>query len=66
MALYFPNEIGITSGIVAAMGSLGGFIFPIIFSMLKTSAQGFIFMAIFSILTIVFTYVFFIQEKQTN
>lgn len=66
VALYFPNEIGITSGIVAAMGSLGGFVFPIIFSMLKTSAQGFIFMAIFSILTIVFTYVFFIQEKQTN
>lgn len=66
VALYFPNEIGVMSGVVAAMGSLGGFIFPIIFSILKTASKGFIFMMIFSILTIVFTYMFFTRDNQID
>lgn len=51
VASSFRDNVGTASGIIGAMGSLGGFVFPIIFALFSQLCYGFIFLACFSIVS---------------
>ncbi|QDK70976.1 MFS transporter [Lactococcus protaetiae] len=57
-AEYFPRNIGFASGIVGAVGSFGGFLFPFIFVFVPSSSVAFIvlgFLTLFSVFSSIFS-----------
>lgn len=64
---YFPQDVGVVTGLVGAMGGLGGFFPPIVlgFVMKLTGSYsfGFVLMALTSLICFAFNYFVFVRRK---
>lgn len=67
---YFPNDTGTVTGLVGAMGGLGGFFPPLILGVIKTQTGhytlGFVFLSLFCIGCLLVNYVVFLKNIPTE
>lgn len=66
---YFPKDTGTVTGLVGAMGGLGGFFPPIILGIIKTQTGaydlGFILLSVFCFACLAFNYHVFLRQPQS-
>lgn len=64
---YFPNDTGTVTGLVGAMGGLGGFFPPLILGIIKTQTGhytlGFVFLSLFCIVCLMLNYTVLLQHN---
>ena len=67
---YFPSEVGVVTGLVGALGGLGGFFPPIVLGVLKQTTGsytlGFILLALFALAAFVVTLLVFVRRSTSR